>query len=220
MANDLKEGAPGISFSSYMGNFGNTSADINSGFSFDLPLSVIQAGSDTALSFLRGNTQQNQALFVNTVARSQDQVSNTADRAFRYQENAMSNMNAMSNRFGQTVDTAIKSRSRGFCFITTAICEHDGKPDDCDELTTLRGFRDGYMQSKPELVQMVKDYYEIAPAIVQAIKERDNEARIWKILRDGYLDDAVQAVKAGDNEKALGLYLEMVDAAQAIAKEG
>ena len=32
-----------------------------------------------------------------------------------------------------------------FCFITTAICEAQGKPDDCAELTAFRAFRDGYL---------------------------------------------------------------------------
>ncbi|MEI3130320.1 MAG: hypothetical protein V8S89_05780 [Oscillospiraceae bacterium] len=36
-------------------------------------------------------------------------------------------------------------RKRWLCFITTAVCEAEGKPDDCAELTAFRRFRDGWL---------------------------------------------------------------------------
>lgn len=35
--------------------------------------------------------------------------------------------------------------SQKFCYITTAVCETFGKPDDCYELRLLRTYRDGYL---------------------------------------------------------------------------
>ena len=44
-----------------------------------------------------------------------------------------------------------------------------GKPDDCEELTALRGFRDGYMKKTEEGRALVEEYYRIAPEIVKEI---------------------------------------------------
>ena len=40
-----------------------------------------------------------------------------------------------------------KKKFLGLCFITTAVCESEGKPDDCAELTAFRAFRDGYLKA-------------------------------------------------------------------------
>lgn len=42
-----------------------------------------------------------------------------------------------------------KKKFLGLCFITTAVCEAEGKPDDCAELTAFRAFRDGYLKAQP-----------------------------------------------------------------------
>ncbi len=55
------------------------------------------------------------------------------------------------------------------CFLTSACVDHMGKPDDCEELTALRGFRDGYMKKTEEGRALVEEYYRIAPEIVKEI---------------------------------------------------
>ena len=57
-------------------------------------------------------------------------------------------------------------RKRWLCFITTAVCEAEGKPDDCAELTAFRRFRDGWLSQQPDGPALIEEYYEIAPAIV------------------------------------------------------
>src|SRR6185295_8850185 len=39
---------------------------------------------------------------------------------------------------------------RGLCFITTACAQAQGLPDDCEELTVLRGLRDDYIRQLPD----------------------------------------------------------------------
>ena len=55
------------------------------------------------------------------------------------------------------------------CYLTSACTEARGLPDDCEELTALRAFRDGYVCSQPEGESDIQHYYAVAPRIVQAI---------------------------------------------------
>ncbi|MCY4408269.1 MAG: hypothetical protein OXC15_18015, partial [Rhodospirillaceae bacterium] len=57
----------------------------------------------------------------------------------------------------------------GGCFLTTAVTERRGEPDDGPTLTLLRAFRDGYMTRTPERRALVEEYYAIAPKLVAAI---------------------------------------------------
>jgi len=60
-------------------------------------------------------------------------------------------------------------KSGGGCFLTTACVEHAGLADDCHELTVLRSFRDSYVANLARGSEMLAEYYETAPAIVQQI---------------------------------------------------
>ncbi len=102
----------------------------------------------------------------------------------------------------------------GGCFITTAICEADGLPDDCEALQTLRGFRDKILLQTAEGRALVSEYYRDAPAIVEAIKRQPDAEQIWKMLRETYLEDAVYSVQAGWNDMALSIYRRMYNRAK------
>jgi hypothetical protein len=103
----------------------------------------------------------------------------------------------------------------GGCFITTAICQTYGKSDDCEELTTLRQYRDTFLkENHPEEIQT---YYNIAPAIVQAIQNRDDAAVVWTDLYRHYLVPAIEAIQEGANELAYSIYKDMVATAKEIA---
>lgn len=95
------------------------------------------------------------------------------------------------------------------CFLTTACVSYRGLPDDCEELTVLRSFRDNYMRNLPEGDSLIKKYYEAAPGIVAAInrspKRRDIYEELYRILRA-----CVEAIKKGNNSLALQTYKEMV----------
>jgi hypothetical protein len=95
----------------------------------------------------------------------------------------------------------------GMCFITTAMAEQLGEPDDCEALTTLRRFRDEVMATTPSGKALIAEYYRIAPEIVRSIGD---DAEAYAELRDQYISPAVEAVKAGRNDEALELYTGMV----------
>lgn len=46
----------------------------------------------------------------------------------------------------------------GGCYITTAVCEFYGKPDDCYELTEFRKFRDEWLALQPDGELLIKNY--------------------------------------------------------------
>jgi hypothetical protein len=110
------------------------------------------------------------------------------------------------------VKEATKTEDDGYdcsCFITTAVCHHAGKSDDCTELMTLRWFRDNVMLQHPEWAEEVEEYYRIAPAIVKAINQQEEAGQIYSSIQINDLDPAVTAVIAGNYDEAHRLYKDM-----------
>lgn len=104
----------------------------------------------------------------------------------------------------------IKASKPKLCFITTAACELQGKPDNCDELTTLRAFRDGWLLSRPCGAQMIAEYYRIAPLMLEALRVRpDGDVILMEVYGD-YIVPAVDLIKAGRNEDAFRMYVQML----------
>ncbi|WP_254923766.1 DUF4157 domain-containing protein [Pseudanabaena sp. SR411] len=95
------------------------------------------------------------------------------------------------------------------CFITTACVEAKGLPDDCEELTVLRQFRDDYMSSVENGSEMIDEYYAIAPEIVTRISALPNGELIFVSLYDK-VAKSVHLVKAGQNEEAMQNYISIV----------
>ena len=69
----------------------------------------------------------------------------------------------------ESISGGFRKKFLGLCFITTAVCQELGKPDDCEELTAFRAFRDGYLRSQPDGEALIREYYNIAPGIVTCI---------------------------------------------------
>ena len=67
------------------------------------------------------------------------------------------------------------------CFLTTACVHYAGLPDDCEELTGMRNFRDAYLLSLPNGQAMYDEYYRLAPAIVEAIERSDERSRYRQV---------------------------------------
>ena len=102
-------------------------------------------------------------------------------------------------------------RKTVLCFITSAVCRSLGRPDDCEELRTFRDFRDSYMMQTPERMQDVRHYYEIAPAIVEAIDAREDATQIYQRIWKEDLSPCFVAIKTGRYEQAHRLYREMTE---------
>ena len=103
--------------------------------------------------------------------------------------------------------------SNSGCYLTTACVRVMGLPDDCLELNVLRNFRDKYLMSQPLGKKAVKEYYKIAPGIVQCIDKREDAQSIWK---DTYKDigHAVSLILSKDFKGAFKYYKQMTSKLQ------
>lgn len=111
---------------------------------------------------------------------------------------------------GSGISGAIKSVFN--CFITTAMCEYYELPDDCEELETLRSFRDTYMESTPEMAAKVKEYYQVAPGYCEKLESfsASDKQKTFARIKE-YIDLAVENIKAGNNQYAYLVYVQLVD---------
>lgn len=92
------------------------------------------------------------------------------------------------------------------CFLTTACVRSKNLPDNCDELETLRAFRDSFMMFTTQGRSEVKAYYKIAPALVEAINSLPDADEIWNSLFDRVIVPAVDLIKHNKLDDAYKLY--------------
>ncbi len=98
------------------------------------------------------------------------------------------------------------SGSNSGCFLTSACVEARRLPDDCEELTVLRRYRDGYLRRRPGGEEEVREYYRIAPRIVEAVNARENAGEIWNRVYEEMVLPCVRMIQSGAMEDAFRLY--------------
>jgi len=96
------------------------------------------------------------------------------------------------------------------CFLTTACVASRGLPDDCEELSVLRQFRDSYVQDTRDGRRLIDRYYQIAPLIVAAITQQPDAQAVFDEIYD-VIRNCVTAVKTQRRDEALQLYSSMVN---------
>lgn len=94
-----------------------------------------------------------------------------------------------------------KSKDSSGCFLTSACVEAKQLPDDCDELQTLRKFRDTYVREGGEKEKEIEKYYQIAPAVVAEINKLENRQKIWESLYEQLVLHCVKLIKEGKNRQ-------------------
>ena len=115
-------------------------------------------------------------------------------------------------RIGTYEDLAAGFRKKfKLCFLTTAVCEYDNKPDDCYELETLRAFRDGYLASSEGGKELIEEYYNIAPGIVTSIDVRCENDSVYPMIRDKYIAPCISDIENGRMESCQSRYITMVN---------
>lgn len=97
-----------------------------------------------------------------------------------------------------------------WCYITTAVCETFGKPDDCYELNLLRDYRDGYLMSQPDGEELIHEYYDVAPTIVKRIGKRSDKKQIYRKVWEDYLRPCITMIENQELESCRELYIKMV----------
>lgn len=123
-----------------------------------------------------------------------------------------------ANRYKPQLDTVDvwpepkpKKKDSGFCFLTTAACEFYGKDDNCIELTTLRQFRDNWLLHQNGGEQDILHYYEIAPKLVEAMKNSSDYAETCEIIMNKYILPCVALIQEKRNEECRSKYIELIN---------
>ena len=88
------------------------------------------------------------------------------------------------------------------CYLTSACVAARGLPDHCEELRTLRSFRDGYLSQQPEGPAEIEQYYATAPNIVEAINQLPDAMEIWNRIYEELVEPCVQMIHANQNAQA------------------
>ena len=113
----------------------------------------------------------------------------------------------MTSRYADCSD--YKNASR--CFITTAVCLTMSKPDDCEELTVMRRFRDNWLRDQPSGAEQIEEYYRVAPSIVRKIDSNPDRRAIYKYIYEKYIVPCVDNIGKGNYSESRKIYTDMVD---------
>lgn len=95
------------------------------------------------------------------------------------------------------------------CFISSACCEALGLPDDCFELRALRRYRDEILSGTPDGRASIAAYYALAPALLDALDEK-NRAEILRTLYARFILPSAVAAYLGFDRLAFKLYARMM----------
>ncbi|HIW21866.1 MAG TPA: hypothetical protein H9887_07610 [Candidatus Dorea intestinavium] len=96
------------------------------------------------------------------------------------------------------------------CFITTAVCDHLNKPDNCYELETLRDYRDHYLLTSAEGKELVEEYYNIAPSLVFILNMKKDQS-IYEGLYTNYITPCLKSIEDHKLEDCKNIYKKMVN---------
>lgn len=116
-----------------------------------------------------------------------------------------------SSNGGSWTDSGWNNSGSG-CYITTACVEYMGLADDCDEMETLRHYRDVLVEQDENFREQVLDYYRKAPVIVQKIMQSKTKNEQLKFLYENLVQKCVSLLKAGQFEEAKQHYVNVYHA--------
>lgn len=108
------------------------------------------------------------------------------------------------------VTESLSSSSSSWCVITSAACAALHKPDDCEELNALRSYRDKMKEENPIIAELIKEYYRVAPLLVQKINAEVDTENIYANLWKNFIEKTYNLIRAGENAQATAIYIDMV----------
>lgn len=114
------------------------------------------------------------------------------------------------NNRHKTYESHSSGSDRGFCFITTAVCDYYGKPDNCMELSKLRSFRDNWLMKQENGPLDVSVYYDCAPALVDKMIKSPDYSETCKTIMKEYIQPCIKLIDAGRNSECREKYFELV----------
>lgn len=141
---------------------------------------------------------------------------NKSSRSTTYVPYSAPRKSSSSGSSSRSNGSSYSGSTGSYCFITTAVCEKLGKPDDCFELTTLRKYRDTWLINSDGGEELIKEYYRIAPLIVSKIKISDKYEELCQHLLETYINPCLDLIANSKNEECRDKYIEMVNYAKSL----
>lgn len=161
--------------------------------------------SDDAMASTLGGFADDVDKAANDLQKEMDTLSDAPKSAHKMSEKERTAFIMRQTRSQNMVNSASKTP----CYLTTACTVAHALPDDCDELVTLRQFRDEYMLKLPNGRAMIEEYYRIAPLIIEEIQNSSDPHQIYNSIFD-VIRCCVKLIKSGENQEALDEYKSMV----------
>ncbi len=96
------------------------------------------------------------------------------------------------------------------CFISSATMLTLGKSDTCEELQLLRTYRDNILRKERGGERLIREYYSVAPQMVDAIEKRKDSNKLYEDIWNNHLRNIVQEIRRGHYAKAKKSYISMV----------
>lgn len=113
-----------------------------------------------------------------------------------------------SSNGGSWMDSGWNNSGSG-CYVTTACVEYMGLDDNCDELETLRYYRDMLVEEDEKFRNEVLDYYRKAPVIVQKIMQSNDKNEQLSSLYENLVQKCVSLLKEKKIEEAKQHYVDV-----------
>jgi TPR repeat protein len=104
----------------------------------------------------------------------------------------------------------LEELNKSGCFITTAVCDSLNKPDDCDELMTMRWYRDKIQSEDKDMAVLIREYYRVAPMVVKEINRSTEAKTIYKEIWEKSISGIYQNIKQKEYWKAALQYMDML----------
>lgn len=105
-----------------------------------------------------------------------------------------------------------KSHQSSGCYLTTAMCNILGYPDDNYYLQTLRTFRDTVLKQDVKYYPLLVTYDVIGPTIALNLSQDKDRVQIAKTMLNNYISKAVTAIEENKTSEATNIYLAMTNA--------
>lgn len=166
-----------------------------------------------------GDVPQNLSLskkyFQEAARMGHEKASREAEKVNGWMKDQRRMEGAKAQRYSKSKDYATKTTSTrkeddGFCIITTAACHVLHKGDDCNELNTLRRFRDMASDENHIIRDLVKEYYRVAPLLLDKINVLPEKEEIYQHLWEDYIEKSYLSIRNHDHLEATKIYIQMV----------
>lgn len=119
--------------------------------------------------------------------------SSTYENTSHNSTHVKSDLNENWTRVDNDRENGTQEKSSGSgCYLTTACMIHmqENFADNCNELMTLRWFRDNFV-SKEDIIH----YYEVAPIVVEKINASSDSKKIYTWIYENVISKCVDAIK-------------------------